>query len=208
MKILIVNLDKRYDRWKNVIYQIQKSNFIKTNYTRYSAQDGFLLSDHTIKSLVTQKAYQDIIDNKPTKGLYLSRGAVGLAKTYYDILTQCDQTTLILEDDIIISDNFDNGLFKSIKDLPEDWDILYIGWYKSSNLKTSILTPNIARIGGQINGTQAWMINPRSAKKILDIFPLSYQIDTEIYKHKNLNKYCTITPLITRLNSKSDIQTY
>jgi GR25 family glycosyltransferase involved in LPS biosynthesis len=206
MKTLIINLDKRIDRWENVTYQIEKSNFIKTNYTRYPAQDGFLLSDHAIKNLITQKAYQDIIDNKPTKGLYLSRGAVGLAKTYYDILTACDEVTLILEDDIIVSNNFDDQFFKTIKDLPEDWDILYAGWYKSSNLNISILTPNIARISGQINGTQGWMINPKSAKKILDIFPLSYQIDTEIYRHKNLNKYCTIIPLITRSNSKSDIQ--
>jgi GR25 family glycosyltransferase involved in LPS biosynthesis len=208
MKILVVNLDKRTDRWNTFCKQAEKSKLIKENYSRYSAIDGSLLSEFTIQSLVTPTAYRDIKNNRPTRGLYLSKGGVGLAKTYYDILTNCVDNTLILEDDIIIDKDIDNKLFKSLKDLPEDWDMLYVGWYNSPSLKISILTPNIGRISGQINGTQGWIINPNSAKKILEIFPLSYQIDTEIYRHKSLNKYCTINPLITRLNSKSDIQNY
>jgi GR25 family glycosyltransferase involved in LPS biosynthesis len=206
MKIFIVNLDKRIDRWNNILAQINNSQLIKNNYIRYSAVDGETLSEENIKKLVTNCAYNHILNNKKTHGLYLSRGGVGLAKTYYDILTNCDDLTLILEDDIVISKNFDNQLYDSIKDLPTDWDILYLGWYESKNLKIDKLTNNIAKISGQINGTQAWMINPRSAKKILQIFPLSYQIDTEIYTHKNLNKYCAINKVVFRLNSKSDIQ--
>jgi len=206
MKILVVNLDRRKDRWDDFCKQAEKSKLIKKNHIRYRAVDGSLLSDSDMQGIITPTAYQHIKNNKPTQGLYFSSGALGLAKTYFDILSNCNDITLILEDDIIIHSDLDNQLFKSLEDLPDDWDILYIGWYKSAHLKIDILTANIGKISGQINGTQGWIINPKSCKKILEIFPLLYQIDTEIYRHKNLNKYCTVEPIISRSGSYSDIQ--
>jgi GR25 family glycosyltransferase involved in LPS biosynthesis len=207
-KILLINLDKRKDRLDLFCDQLKNSMLINNKYQRYSAIDGHLIDNHTMSSLVTKDAYLEIMSDKKTTGLYLSRGAVGLALTYKQIFESCKEVTLLLEDDIIVCKNFDSQIQKTLKDVPEDWDIIYLGWYQSSSLRINILTENVGSITGQINGTQGWIINPLSAKKLLRLFPLRYQIDTEIYQNKNLNKYCTVEPIILRSNSHSDIQSY
>jgi GR25 family glycosyltransferase involved in LPS biosynthesis len=205
-KILLINLDKRRDRLDLFYRQLENSLLIKNKYFRYSAIDGHVIDNDTISSLVTKDAYAEIVSDKKTRGLYLSRGAVGLALTYKQIFESCNTATLLLEDDIIISKNFDSQLEKTLKDVPEDWDIIYLGWYQAPSLRINVLTANVGSITGQINGTQGWIINPLSAKKLLKLFPLRYQIDTEIYRSKNLNKYCTVDPIILRSGSQSDIQ--
>ena len=205
-KILLINLDKRQDRLDLFCSQLKNSLLIQNKYVRYPAIDGHLIDNDTLLSLVTKDAYTEIINDKKTKGLYLSRGAVGLALTYKQIFESCNEVTLLLEDDIIISKNLDSQIQKTLKDVPKDWDIIYLGWYQSSSLNINILTANVGSITGKINGTQGWIINPLSAKKLLKLFPLRYQIDTEIYSSKSLNKYCTVDPIILRSGSHSDIQ--
>jgi GR25 family glycosyltransferase involved in LPS biosynthesis len=51
--------------------------------------------------------------------------------------------------------------------LPDDWDILYLGWYPSKNLIITNISENINSINGQINGTQGWLISAAGAKKFI-----------------------------------------
>lgn len=196
--VLVINLDKRTDRWIHFLDESKNSTIISNNAKRVSAIDGSFLSDQEIAHFVSKQAYKDITTNRTTKGLYLSRGGVGLSITYYKILQNCVGPTILLEDDIVISKQFDQVFKSAYSELPNDWDILYLGWYDSSNLKLDKVSTNINRISGQINGTNGWVINPTSAQKILKIFPLKYQIDTELYLHQNLNKYCTNQKIIRR----------
>jgi len=204
--VYVINLDKRPERFSSFVEQSKKSSFLK-NYQRISGIDGELLDDNTIKSNVTKQAYQHIISNKKTNGLYLTRGAVGLALTYKQVLEQCDQTIFLLEDDIIVDNEFDSILQKTLVELPSDWDILYLGWYASKHLNVNSVSKNINELSGQINGTQGWIVNVKSAQKIISMFPLSYQIDTHLYRNRGLKKYSTIKPIITRCRLfNSDIQ--
>ena len=205
--IYLINLDKRRDRLEHFIKQSKNSQVIQ-RYKRISAIDGLLLTDDELQANVTEKGYSDIVNNKKTNGLYLTRGAVGLALTYKLLLEKSDNTTLFLEDDIIVHNKFDNILNKAIQELPSDWDILYLGWYPSKNLIITNVSKNINSINGQINGTQGWLISDAGAKKFIKMFPISYQIDTEIYLNKNIKKYSTIYPIVSRscLYFDSDIQ--
>ncbi len=206
--ILVINLDRRYDRWSGFLDQTQNSSLINKFHKRISAIDGKDLTNNDFIRYVRVEGYNDIISSKQTKGLYLSRGAIGLAMTYYRICENCIRPTILLEDDIIISKQFDKVFAQAFMELPEDWDILYLGWCQSSNLKIIPITEHISSISGQVNGTHGWMINPLSAKKILNIFPLRYQIDTEIYLNKNLKKYSTTIPIVSqsKIYAHSDIQ--
>jgi len=206
--ILVINLDRRYDRWSGFLDQTQNSSLINKFHKRISAIDGKDLTNNDFIQYVRVGGYNDIISSKQTKGLYLSRGAIGLAMTYYRICENCIRPTILLEDDIIISKQFDKVFAQAFMELPEDWDILYLGCCQSSNLKIIPITEHISSISGQVNGTHGWMINPLSAKKILNIFPLRYQIDTEIYLNKNLKKYSTTIPIVSqsKIYAHSDIQ--
>jgi GR25 family glycosyltransferase involved in LPS biosynthesis len=206
--ILVINLDRRYERWSGFLDQTQNSSLINKFHKRISAIDGKDLTNNDFIQYVRVEGYNNIISSKQTKGLYLSRGAIGLAMTYYRICENCIRPTILLEDDIIISKQFDKVFAQALMELPEDWDILYLGWCQSSNLKIIPITEHISSISGQVNGTHGWMINPLSAKKILNIFPLRYQIDTEIYLNKNLKKYSTTIPIVSqsKIYAHSDIQ--
>lgn len=206
--ILVINLDRRYDRWLNFLDQAKNSSLINKYHKRISAIDGKDLTNNDFTQYVLTEGYNDIISSKETKGLYLSRGAIGLAMTYYRICENCIRPVILLEDDIVILKQFDKVFAQAFMELPEDWDILYLGWCQSPNLKIIPITEHINSISGQVNGTHGWMINPLSAKKILNIFPLRYQIDTEIYLNKNLKKYSTTIPIVGRSKkyANSDIQ--
>jgi GR25 family glycosyltransferase involved in LPS biosynthesis len=204
-KIFLINLERRSDRLDKFKKEALKSNIIK-NYVRYPAFDGKLIDESTIKSIADPTACKNIIENKTTCGLYLSRGAIGLALTYRKIFEECQSKTMLLEDDITIEEEFDEILSLALKELPKDWDILYLGWHISNNLNIKKISDNIFEMNGQINGTQGWIINENSAKKLLKIFPIKYQIDTEIYMHRDLKKYCVKKQIVKNYSDVSDIQ--
>jgi GR25 family glycosyltransferase involved in LPS biosynthesis len=205
-KILLINLNRRKDRLEKFKKEALKSKIIKEKYIRYTAFDGKLLEKKTIRELVTEYSYNYIIKNQKTNGLYMSKGAAGLALTYKKIFEECECVTMLLEDDIIVHEKFDNIFENTIKEMPSDWDILYLGWHWSPNLRIKCISENVSEISGQINGTQGWVVNKKSSKKLLKMFPLSYQIDTEIYMSKNLKKYCVKQPIILSSGDVSDIQ--
>jgi len=205
-EILVINLDHRTDRWDHFKKQAINSDIINTKYRRISAIDGNNLQDQNFKDYVTENAFDHIKNKIRTGGLRLSYGAIGLALTYKNILQCCTNNILLLEDDIIISNETDNVIASTILNVPNDWDIIYFGWYDSPKLVIEHENNYVNKIGGKINGTQAWMINAKSAQKILSLFPLKYQIDTEIYLSSDLIKYCSKNKIISKASFKSDIQ--
>lgn len=206
-KIYIINMDHKTDRWDHIISDVlPKSSFITDHYERYSGIDGSKLPDDLLYSIVTTKGRQDLVSGRPSKGLYLTKGAVGLALTYKKILEACSGITLILEDDINIDNNFDNELNQCLSNLPYNWDILYLGWCDSKWMQINSINPYINILSGQVNGTHGWIINPNSVDKLLSLFPINYQIDSEIYRNQHIIKYGTHKKLVQRARFGSDIQ--
>ena len=62
----------------------------------------------------------------------------------------------------------------------------------------------------RIHGTFGYLLNKKGAKKILDIFPIKYQIDTALYlasRNNKINSYIYEPQLIFHYNySESNIQ--
>lgn len=206
-KVFVVNLERRTDRlnyFNNHV--LTKSYILQKQCVRYDAIDGSKLEEETIYKYLTPYGKQKLLQ-KLRGGLYPTPGAVGLALSYKYILeANIDNNILLLEDDIDIVDNFDDQLIDSLQYLPDDWDILYLGWCESSNLKRVPVNTHIYFMTGQINGTHAWLINKNAIHKVLKLFPMNYIIDTELYMAKNIIKYSTTKKLALRKNMGSDIQ--
>lgn len=205
-QVLVINLDSRPDRWGHFKNQATNSQIINTKYSRVSAIDGKKLDDKQLKKYLADDAFYHVKTNIHTGGLRMSYGGIGLALTYKNILDYCKNNILLLEDDIIIDKKFDLIISQTLSNIPDDWDIIYFGWYDSSELIIQYTNEYVNSLNGKVNGTQAWLVNPKSAKKILDMFPLSYQIDTELYLNSNLIKYSSKIPIVTRAGFNSDIQ--
>lgn len=192
-KILYINLDRRVDRKTHVETQLSKINWTG-KVERISAVDGRVLDLSILTCLFTQKALKEASNTVKidfTHGQYMTRGAIGCAlshrKAWLNVVNNEDEKVLILEDDIYFDDNFTNKLNKYLNNII-DYDLLYLGYHYANDQK--ILHENYSKPLGIVYGLFGYIVNKKIAQKLLDIFPIENQIDTDIFKvFKDINVY-------------------
>lgn len=114
---------------------------------------------------------------------------------------------LILEDDVLLEDNFIDILNKSINDLPEDFDFLSMYWNEGHNnidRRTNINSNYIHKSLNQYSGALAMIYSYSGALKILKLLKrkgMEYTPDCFIYKlsHIDLLNGFSILPTIDRV---------
>ena len=189
IKIYYINLDKRKDRKKHMEEQFKKAGI--KNYQRISAVDGSKLRNPP-SYIVSSYGRKSLQKKKKDRGLDLTSGSVALALTYYKLFNRIskskDDYCLIFEDDVILGDNFMNNLLKSIKELPPSWELFFLG-AKSNGISLDTTNKELYKEKYSntlwkpkfTHGTHSFMVNPNSCGKIISIiFPLTYQIDTDL----------------------------
>ena len=204
-KVYVVNLDKDSDRLENIKNQCKKEN-IKFN--RFSAVNGNLLNIDTLVKNNKLRLYKNSF-NHNKNGRSSLKGSIGCALTHKKIwekVAKSDKNTLVFEDDIILPNNFWDKLNKNIKDVPNNWDIIYLGGVR---IYGSRISKNIVKAISTKNnywnncGTYSYIINPSSANKLLNIInPISNYLDIQMNRqYSNLNVYY-IVPNIVKHNFK------
>ena len=112
-KIIIVNLDKRVDRWNKLLPKLQKNNI--TNYIKISAVDP------------TIPPYNNL---KLPANFYDTIGAYGMLCSAYLVILHAKRNNykriLLLEDDILFHQQFNLLFNHKITSIP-DWYLLYFG---------------------------------------------------------------------------------
>lgn len=102
-KIYCVNLDESVDRWNMCVEQFKKYNIEVERFPGIKVDSCF--------NLLT--------------------GELGILRTNYEIVKKCKEenlnNVLILEDDFVFAENFNEIFDFMIKQVPEDWDFLYFG---------------------------------------------------------------------------------
>jgi GR25 family glycosyltransferase involved in LPS biosynthesis len=126
-------------------------------------------------------------------------------KIYEDIVKNNIKTALILEDDIILSNNFIKDFNFSLYMTPRDWDFIFIG--SGCNLKiekNKIKDGVIAYLKEHPASkcTDSYVMKLSSAKKIINTFtPFTFAIDYELnyqmFKH-NMNVYWWEPPVTSQ----------
>lgn len=96
--VYVINLDRRTDRMERLDPQLKK---LGIKYTRFSAVDG--KAEGIDPANAGRMSHQKLISQ--------------LNK----------QKALILEDDALFVDNFQERFDEVMPDLPQDWDVLYLG---------------------------------------------------------------------------------
>lgn len=113
MKIFVIHYKKLVDRKIHLLNQLKKYNI--TNYEFIEIDRDELTIEHMNQFEGTQRS------NKAGMAISLSH-----YYAYKEISEKYDNA-LILEDDVILSDNFMDSLSKYLTELPEDYDMLFIG---------------------------------------------------------------------------------
>jgi glycosyl transferase family 25 len=115
--IYLINMDKDTEKLNNVTKECKKFNI---NFERLSGVNPLKLSEEELDKYVT-KICQNICPN----------GLIGCAishmKIYEDALKNNYKNILVLEDDVYFTDDLYEVLDKAMSELPEDYDILYLG---------------------------------------------------------------------------------
>ena len=207
-KIYYINLDRRPDRNEHINNELKKINF-EGPIERIDAIDGRKTNIGNLpNALITDEGKYDAQDKN--KGMYyiLTPGAVGCAlshlKTYNKIIEEMknDEHALILEDDITINNDFMNQLNNYVNKIPQ-FDILFLGYHMHANSEEK--KEEIYGKPGKIWGLFGYIINKKAAIEIKKVFPLRYQIDTEMPKiFNNLSVFYLKDKLI--LSDESQIK--
>ena len=208
--IYYINLDRRPEKQTNIESQIKPLQKFTRNIIRLSAIDG----EESLRSgidphSVTMSGVEDLNSPNKTFGLSLTKGAIGCAMSHKTIWEEVAKTkadlVLILEDDAVILPNFARKISAIISELPEEWDILYLGSGQYTIEKR--ISPHLAQ-PSRIYGLFGYVLNWRGAQRLLaQCFPLRYQIDTELWLNFNSLKPLMAVPfVIGEKKGKSDIQ--
>jgi hypothetical protein len=182
--VYCINLDSRKDRLISAEKEFKKFN---VNFERISG--------------IKNKFMIEKIISDAEAGIVLTHKLI-----YIDAIKNNYNNILILEDDLIFRDTFVEDFNKTIKELPEDWDLFYLGglyWWSSPTQHSE----NIS-IANKILGAHAIGIKSTVFETMLNLINFSEPVDvTYANKQKDLKSYIADKTLIGQKRGiKSDVQ--
>lgn len=183
-KAFCINLDRRPDRWAKASVQFEKHGL---HVQRFSAIDK----------------------NDFKKEYSMPSGAMGCLLSHYFIIERAKflgwKAVLIFEDDVELHDNFNSLFNECIKDLPDNWDMLYFGG--SHRLAPHPVTDKILRVNKTLT-THAYIIRESLYDLVLkDLNKNDEPVDC-IYMNLQMRNQVFITnpPLAWQRGGFSDIE--
>jgi hypothetical protein len=129
-RVVVINLDKREDRWRSVQEKLSKINWPFKEPERFSAYDG--------KVLPQPVGWKD---GAGTWGCLLSHREV-LGRAIQDGLS----SILVLEDDIFFAPDFEKRVLDFIKGVPDNWDQIMLGGQYFDSSKVYDISPEIRKV--------------------------------------------------------------
>lgn len=185
----VINLKRRSDRLEHMIDEFDKLNM---SFTRFDAVDGRKLK---IKENDLKKAQ-----------IACLRSHIGVIK---DALSKGYNKISVFEDDVIFCDDFEERFKYFANNVPEDWEILFLGSNLNQSIYPTQVKNNIFKI---INtyGCFAMILNNKNGlfQKIIEITKDEIKpIDNYFYDEilPTINSYVFIPFFVKTLFTESDI---
>ena len=178
-KVVVINLDRRTDRMDKLVPQLER---LGIEYERHSAVDG--------KELGINPIFAGTMSH------------VQVLKKYQD------KKILVLEDDALFVDDFNEKFEEVMQTLPKDSDIFYLGALLPKS--TGKVTPVNKHWTRQVmtTGSQAYCINPARTRHFtdnLDGYEWYIDIGLRVFAEP-FNAYITQPNLVTQFPSYSDLR--
>lgn len=168
MKVFVIHYNKLVDRKVHILDQFAKYNIVDYEFVDIDRDD---VHNHDISMF--QKNYSN------------THIAISLSHFYaYNEISTKYENGLIFEDDVILSDNFINIFNKYISELPNDYDMLFIGNGCNLHIPSDKIISN-KHIYKQLEYygrcTDSYVVNKKCAIKLCNyINNLSYKINNHI----------------------------
>ncbi|AYV75540.1 MAG: glycosyltransferase family 25 [Terrestrivirus sp.] len=204
-KIFYINLAHRTDRDKNVKEQIKKlypdSQRMNNILEKIDGVYGNKLDIPNLSSdLITKEGKNDAMNNLSAVYIPLTKGAIGCAlshrKAYQKIIDDNLNSALILEDDIAIDPQFMNKITQILQNCPNDYDVLFLGYHRWSILYLQKNINNLISQSSAVFGLFGYIVSNKGARKLMNIFPITKQIDSEMSSYFREPEIKTISDFI------------
>jgi GR25 family glycosyltransferase involved in LPS biosynthesis len=182
--IYCVNLDTRTDRWGNAIQEFEKH---KLSVERFPA----------------------IVGNPTGIQYNMLDGNVGCALSHYNVIKDANdkkyESILVLEDDVIFSDNLQEQFNDMIQYIPSNWDMIYFGG-NHNHATLNMINTYVAKIENTYT-THAYAIRSSVYQSVIDLFPkLEFEVDVMYASlQKQFNCYVFRPHLAWQQDGYSDI---
>jgi GR25 family glycosyltransferase involved in LPS biosynthesis len=176
MKIFVIHYKKLTDRKIHILEQFEKYN----------------ITDYEFIEIDRDELYKENI-SMFQENYNKCDIAISLSHFYaYELIRDKYDNGLILEDDVILSDSFMNILNEYITQLPEDYDMLFLGDGCNLHIEEDKIIPNkyiyekclfptLWGGNGVTRCTDSYLVNKKCAKKICEyVNNLSYKINLPI----------------------------
>lgn len=210
-EIYLINLKRRPDRLKNFLKHYNDSDIGKYSLVKFDAIDGSKLD---VESVPLSELAQAELQQLETIGFrnkhyQLTKGAIGCylshVKVWEHILKNNHSIALVFEDDAKVPSNFLKQTKKYIKNVPNNWDIILLGYlcnkcleYKEYNKVERFML------------THCYLIKKETILKILktnSLFPITQQIDSYMSELSSIiNIYTIKNKYVKQFGSRTDIQ--
>jgi GR25 family glycosyltransferase involved in LPS biosynthesis len=209
--VYVINMDKDIDRLDKVTKECNKFNI---KFQRFPGVNPKTLSEEEKNKYITKFCQKYCTDGMMGCGL-------SHFKIYEDVINKNYNNVLILEDDVYFEDDFHSILNNTLEELPNDYDILYIGCFglssKDTNYNHNYFLKLFSNKKTEKNsfktifcpefplGTHAMIISNKGCKKLLEIIKkINYHIDFQIsLNNKDLNIYATNKKIVNQLWEES-----
>ena len=197
LKKLLINLERRPER-------LAKHDF---DFKRVDAIDGTKLTQEQIKHANMRPNWRD-----PFRNRRMTKGEYGCFMSHvhcWEIVAAQDDPVLILEDDAVFTDHYDEAALK--KKLEEsDADVILLGYNENIPERRVHHGDGFVTPGFPYN-THACLVSPRSARKLLEltrrkdfsIIPLDNWFSEQLHEG-NLNLVACETDMATQM-SRSEV---
>jgi glycosyl transferase family 25 len=202
-EVVVINLKKDTQKLESITKQLEKQNIV---FERFDAING--------KTLDNKDEFTPFCNN------FCSSGLKGCALSHYNVWKNCItkgyDSIMVLEDDAIFIDNFDEKFQSIYNSIPKDYDIIYLGslfycdptqtFNRLWGYKNTKINENVLQVEG-CAGTHAYIITRKCIEKIINE-KLYFHIDSNLMdfvKKYNLTVYAVTPMLIKQDQNNSNI---
>ena len=174
MKIFIAHYSKLVDRKKHILQQFEKHNITDYEFIEQFNQEDLQESHSLLFEINYKKSMMSLVH----KHFYI-----------YSQIAENYDAALILEDDVVLGESFTDKLNQYVNQLPEDYDMLFIGDGCNLHIEQNKIVPNQfiyekclypTNWGGDgaSRCSDSYVVSKKCAKKLCEyIQNLSYKIN-------------------------------
>lgn len=214
-KVYVINMAKDVKRMTKMKQLMDKE---RCNFERIEAVNGKEVSKEDREKYVSRAC-----------GVLCTDSIIGCALSHYFIwkrvLEEGLDSVLVLEDDVFFVDDYKTIFANAMRQLPDDWDVFYLGCHGLCNKDKSYKNPFISVFhlvkNSQVDkfvsknvfipefplATHAYAISASGCKKLLEAMSkVAYHVDVMMaFQHKLLNVYACNPNIAYQLSEDSSI---